>query len=445
MPVSLPARANLEFIKKQSKDLQRAFAAGDPDALQRIHAHLPRARQLGDDELRALDLSLQESQHALACEYGFGKWEDLLVAVEPPSFEDLIRLPHRATRALVRELEQRDVVHALVGASDEVRDWLLMRMSERVRGFVRTEIVYASDSGAERVAEARERFVAKVLELRERGVLTWPPSGDIPAPAPSRENPGPDRLGRELMDLTPDDLLEALVGAAEQARREGILFLQRHIDGSSGTLLTEAVQLAVDGTHPDLVQDLLETRAATILRLRTIGAYMAIEGWLAIQAGDNPTIVQQKMESIYIEAPEPPTYPDSIPSAEELVQRLRSAGRTYVTPSEMIPFFVDLATLRRLDGLPAVLALADAIGDPVLAAGIRATAAKGSEPRAIIEAMKECAQRERLELRRRHWMVIAGVVSIQSGDNPRIVEQRIQEAGDEGVAELAAEGFPGYA
>lgn len=80
MPTSLPARANLKFLKKQSKDLHKAFAAGETQALQRIHDHLPRARQLDGDGLQALDLSLQEAQHALACEYGFTKWEELLVA-----------------------------------------------------------------------------------------------------------------------------------------------------------------------------------------------------------------------------------------------------------------------------------------------------------------------------------------------------------------------------
>ena len=44
MPISLPGGANLEFLKKQSKELHQAFAAGETEALQCIHAHLPRAR-----------------------------------------------------------------------------------------------------------------------------------------------------------------------------------------------------------------------------------------------------------------------------------------------------------------------------------------------------------------------------------------------------------------
>ena len=78
MPATLPARANLEYLKKQSKDLRRAFAEGEADAVDRIRRCLPRAGRLEESQLGEMDLSLQETQHALACEYGFGKWEELV-------------------------------------------------------------------------------------------------------------------------------------------------------------------------------------------------------------------------------------------------------------------------------------------------------------------------------------------------------------------------------
>ena len=64
MPTALPERANLEFLRKQSKDLHRAFAEGEAGAVARIRQHLPRAGRMPEGEVRAMELSLQEAQHA---------------------------------------------------------------------------------------------------------------------------------------------------------------------------------------------------------------------------------------------------------------------------------------------------------------------------------------------------------------------------------------------
>jgi hypothetical protein len=68
----LPPRLSFESIRKQAKKLARQFAAGDPDALARIHAQLPAS---------VLPLSLRDAQLVLAREYGFAGWQDLRAAV----------------------------------------------------------------------------------------------------------------------------------------------------------------------------------------------------------------------------------------------------------------------------------------------------------------------------------------------------------------------------
>lgn len=69
---SLPRHASFESIRKQAKRLARQFAAGDPDALARVHAQLPDPN---------LPLSLRDAQLVLAREYGFAGWQDLRAAV----------------------------------------------------------------------------------------------------------------------------------------------------------------------------------------------------------------------------------------------------------------------------------------------------------------------------------------------------------------------------
>ena len=76
----LPARAHLEFLRKEARDLHHAFQAGDADAVERISDFLPRAGGLSTEDLADIKLSRQEAQHALACSYGFHKWDELIAA-----------------------------------------------------------------------------------------------------------------------------------------------------------------------------------------------------------------------------------------------------------------------------------------------------------------------------------------------------------------------------
>jgi hypothetical protein len=69
LPRSLPDRPNLEHLRGQAKTLHRAAAAGDADALARIHAVSDR-------------VALTFAQRAIAQEYGFSSWEQLKAEVE---------------------------------------------------------------------------------------------------------------------------------------------------------------------------------------------------------------------------------------------------------------------------------------------------------------------------------------------------------------------------
>jgi ankyrin repeat protein len=69
---SLPAHPSFESLRKQAKKLAHECAAGDSDAVARVHAQLPAP---------VLPLSLRDAQLVLAREYGFAGWQDLRAAV----------------------------------------------------------------------------------------------------------------------------------------------------------------------------------------------------------------------------------------------------------------------------------------------------------------------------------------------------------------------------
>jgi hypothetical protein len=82
MNKELPARANLEHLKSQAKDLLAALERGDATAFERFRASLPAARGMSDEGLRAMSLALHDAQSVIAREYGFASFAELKAEVE---------------------------------------------------------------------------------------------------------------------------------------------------------------------------------------------------------------------------------------------------------------------------------------------------------------------------------------------------------------------------
>lgn len=69
---TLPARPSIENLRKQAKDLAKAYRAGRPAAMARVAAI-----RLATSPTN-LSLTLADAQHVVACEYGFKSWPQLV-------------------------------------------------------------------------------------------------------------------------------------------------------------------------------------------------------------------------------------------------------------------------------------------------------------------------------------------------------------------------------
>lgn len=89
-------------------------------------------------------------------------------------------------------------------------------------------------------------------------------------------------------------LIETIVHLAEEARTEGLLTLEDRIESLEPPILALGVQLVVDGTDPDRINEILTARIlSTNATGRTLlEQLIARWGILEIQAGDNPRIVK---------------------------------------------------------------------------------------------------------------------------------------------------------
>lgn len=70
----------------------------------------------------------------------------------------------------------------------------------------------------------------------------------------------------------PEQIISVLVGFAERARREGLLALEAESEKLDEPFLQKGIQLIVDGTDPELVRNILETEISFIEDRHKTGA-----------------------------------------------------------------------------------------------------------------------------------------------------------------------------
>lgn len=169
----------------------------------------------------------------------------------------------------------------------------------------------------------------------------------------------------------PGEIIRRMVGFAEKARREGLLALEESVDKINDPFLKKGVQLVVDGTDPALVKDILETDLAFLEDRHKQGAKVVVA--LAQYA---------------------PAF-GMIGTLVGLIQMLRKIDE----PSKIGPAMA-VALITTLYGAM----LAYLVFTPI--AG-----------KLELRSSEEVLRKE---------MTLEGILAIQSGDNPRIVEEKLR-------------------
>lgn len=184
-------------------------------------------------------------------------------------------------------------------------------------------------------------------------------------------------------------LIEELVRYAEIARRDGILSLENHTEEMSDDFIVQGVRMAVDGTDPELIEQIMEI------------------------------------------------------DLENLLERHGSGKATLDAMGRYAPAFGMIGTLI---GLVAMLGNME---DPSGIGAGMAVALLTTLYGAIMANVVFLPLADKLALRTNEealakTIIIKGVMSIQAGDNPRVVESKLKTflpavrrmVSDEGAAEL---------
>lgn len=180
-------------------------------------------------------------------------------------------------------------------------------------------------------------------------------------------------LKRAVLDDQPpcEELIEKLVGYSERARRHGILSLEEVTKGEQDPFLVHAVQMAVDGADPEVIRCILGMEISSLTERHEQGRGMF---------------------------------------------------------DSMAKYAPSLGMLGTLIGLVVMLKNADdpkMIG-PGMAIAILTTLYGALMAYAFAQPMSDRLERRTADEVLRKSIILEGMVAIQSGDNPRVVEQKLR-------------------
>ena len=172
--------------------------------------------------------------------------------------------------------------------------------------------------------------------------------------------------------IPPIELIKQICGFSEIARRDGILSLENMLESIKDPFLRQGIQLAVDGTDPELITDILET----------------------------------EMENIE----------DRHAAVRKAWDVLKNGGPSWGAMGTSI-------------GL--VIMLRGGVEDPAKLTAGMAVALITTFYGAVVASYVVGPFIEKLESRHKDEMstkaiMLKGIMSLQSGDNPRIVEQKLK-------------------
>lgn len=169
----------------------------------------------------------------------------------------------------------------------------------------------------------------------------------------------------------PDNVITKMVGYAERARREGMLALEEDSENETDDFLRKGLRLAVDGTDPQLLEKILETDVEQVENRHSEGA------------------------------------------------KILSAGGTFAPAFGMIGTLIGLVNML------------SSLEDPTQIGAGMATALITTFYGAVLANAVFLPLAGKLETRSKEEMIIKnmiieGIMAIQSGDSPRIVEEKLK-------------------
>ena len=181
----LPDHPNLRHVRNEAKALRRVVREGDAKALTLMRAHVRRLGDLTDETAAA---------HADAV-------EPRLVQI---NLQDLLQFSERDAERVLRAVDRRDLVRAIMGADTVLTSNIIGRLSPRVARYVQVEQDLEPELSKELIDASSERICAEIRQLISVGAIVLPGigGGSTTATPPVLNDAALLLLRRPVPDLT---------------------------------------------------------------------------------------------------------------------------------------------------------------------------------------------------------------------------------------------------
>ncbi len=93
-------------------------------------------------------------------------------------FDDILLIDDRAIQNIMRDIDQKDIVLALKGASDQVKGKILKNMSTRARQMIQEDMEVMGPVRLKNAEEAQQKIVNQIRRLEEQGEITIARGGE---------------------------------------------------------------------------------------------------------------------------------------------------------------------------------------------------------------------------------------------------------------------------
>lgn len=93
-------------------------------------------------------------------------------------FEDIIGLDNTSIQRVLRDINNDDLILALKGVSDDVKEVILGNMSTRASDLINDELEIMGPVRLVAVEEAQQKIVATIRDLEEAGEIIISRGGD---------------------------------------------------------------------------------------------------------------------------------------------------------------------------------------------------------------------------------------------------------------------------
>ncbi|SFJ91142.1 flagellar motor switch protein FliG [Marinilactibacillus piezotolerans] len=157
--ISSTSPAVIERIEKVIESKFSSFVENETESVGGVNTLVDILNQVGRTTEKAIVAELEQTQPALAEE----------VKASLFTFEDIVSLQKADVQKVLREVNQDDLVLALKGVSDELRDFIFDNLSSRAVETLKEDMQFLGPARLSAVEEAQQKIVTVIRRLDEQG------------------------------------------------------------------------------------------------------------------------------------------------------------------------------------------------------------------------------------------------------------------------------------